>query len=162
MEESFCGIQVGKVYPNCFPLGNKAFCHNLNFNNLFHKLLLLFIQIDHNMRKIMKYKTTVEVNQKGNLVMTDGKLSQTGDMTFAYQALLEICRDQEKKGNVFQNGNQFTVRALAEPGLYSERLQVSINQEFVKDAIAVLEKQYPGLQIQNKPAEVLDNTPKFP
>lgn len=50
----------------------------------------------------MKYKTTVEVNQKGNLVMTDGKLSQTGDMTFAYQALLEICRDQEKKVMFFK------------------------------------------------------------
>ncbi|WP_392537157.1 hypothetical protein [Legionella sp. 227] len=100
----------------------------------------------------MKYKTTVEVERDGSLVMTDGTLSATGDMTFAYHALVTICNDQAKKGNTFQRDQQFQVQPVVQSssGFHSDRLKVTINSEFAKDAIAVLKKEYPGLTIRNE------------
>ncbi|MCW8407520.1 hypothetical protein OQJ13_00850 [Legionella sp. PATHC035] len=100
----------------------------------------------------MQYKTTVEVERDGSLVMTDGTLSANGDMTFAYHALVTICNDQANKGHTFKRDEQFKVQPVVQSssGFHSDRLKVTINPEFAKDAIAVLKKEYPGLTIRNE------------
>ncbi|HHF7365397.1 TPA: hypothetical protein ACPSKY_000491 [Legionella bozemanae] len=93
----------------------------------------------------MKYKTTVQMQGNGSLVMTDGTLEKNGDMIFGYHALLAICNDQSKKQHTFENGKQFFVESIGR--LHSERLKITITPEFAQDAIAVLKKEYPGLEV---------------
>ncbi|KTD68193.1 MULTISPECIES: hypothetical protein [Legionella] len=97
----------------------------------------------------MTYKTIVEVIRDGSLVMTDGILSNNGDMIFAYHALLAICNDQSARKNTFERDQQFQVQPMGH-GMHSDRLKVTIRPEFAKDAIDVLKKEYPGLKIQNE------------
>ncbi|KTD73270.1 hypothetical protein [Legionella tucsonensis] len=96
----------------------------------------------------MKYKTTVELQGNGSLVMRDGTLDKVGDMIFGYHALLAICNDQSKKQHSFENGKQFFVESIGQ--LHSERLKITITPEFAQDAIAVLKKEYPGLEIKGE------------
>ncbi len=97
----------------------------------------------------MKYKTTVTVQPNGSLVMKDGTLDATGDITFAYHALLAICNVQSEKKNTFVNGKQFFVES-ADGRVNSDRLKITISKEFAQDAIAVLKKEYPGLEIKGE------------
>ncbi|CAM2839718.1 Uncharacterised protein [Legionella steigerwaltii] len=97
----------------------------------------------------MTYKTTVEIQRDGSLVMTDGTLDKIGDMTFAYQALLTIIRAQDNKGISFQKDKDFKAEPRG-PGFHSDQLRVTISPEFAKDAIAILKDQYKGLTIKNE------------
>ncbi|PWY54034.1 hypothetical protein DGG96_19220 [Legionella qingyii] len=97
----------------------------------------------------MRYKTTVEQQRDGSLVMKDGAREAIGDMTFAYHALLAICDDQSSKKNAFVNGKDFFVES-ADGRLNSDRLKVTISKEFAQDAIAVLKSEYPGLEIKGE------------
>ncbi|KTD41278.1 hypothetical protein [Legionella parisiensis] len=96
----------------------------------------------------MKYKTTVAVQANGSLVMTDGILEKNGDMIFGYHALLAICNDQSKKQHSFENGKQFSVQSIGQ--MHSERLKITISPEFAQEAISVLKKKYPGLEIKGE------------
>ncbi|MCE0723800.1 MULTISPECIES: hypothetical protein [Legionella] len=96
----------------------------------------------------MKYKTTVELQGNGSLIMRDGTLEKNGDMIFGYHALVAICGDQSKKKHTFENGKQFSVESIGQ--LHSERLKITISPEFAQEAIAVLKKEYPGLEIKGE------------